>query len=236
MKFAILIHLIHWQHQDKEVILDEGLTFVNLQTHSVGRLYKKICKVDKIDEGEPYGYDTALILYDDTQEDHSFIPSASQYSLSTTFINLLTILSNGTLGQCRVIVSTDNFKTAGTTFMLYESQTEFLHELVAYHSKFNTVKVKRLKTIWENLKSMYSSNTKKPRIDNVLNFFYFSWNTLSLEQTGICLSIVLETLFSPHSNSELIHQIAYNVAKFKGKDKEEKKELFKFIKKYYSIM
>ncbi|PKQ46494.1 hypothetical protein CSW08_02905 [Confluentibacter flavum] len=66
-------------------------------------------------------------------------------------------------------------------------------------------------------------------------FFYFSWNTLSLELTGISISIVLETLFSPHSNSELTHQIAYNIASFTGKEKQEKTELYKYVKKYYSI-
>lgn len=48
MKFAILIHLLDWGHEDKEFILDEGLTFVNLNTHNVGKLYKKICKIDRV--------------------------------------------------------------------------------------------------------------------------------------------------------------------------------------------
>ena len=74
----------------------------------------------------------------------------------------------------------------------------------------------------------------KSEINKCQTFFYLSWNTLTLEQTGICLSIVLETLFSPHSNNELIHQISYNVAKFIGTTKQQKNDLYKYVKKYYS--
>lgn len=235
MKFAILIHLLDWGLEDNEFILDEGLTFVNLNAHPVGKLYKKICKVDRVDEGDPYGYDTALVLYDDTGEDHLFFPTASKYSLSTTFVNLLTIIYKGTLGQCRVIASKDNFKTLHGTYMLYESQTEFIDDLVVLHSKFDKQNIQLLKSIWENLKATYTKDIQNLRIDNALNFFYLSWNTLTLEQTGICLSIVLETLFSPHSNNELIHQISYNVAKFSGTNKQQMKDVYKYIKKYYSI-
>lgn len=234
MKFAILIHLLDWGHEEKEFILDEGLIFVNLNTHPVGELYKKICKVDGVDEGDPFGFDTALVLYDETGEDHSFFPTASKYSLSTTFINLLTIIYRGTLGHCRVIASKDDFKTSHVTYMLYESQTEFIDDLVVLHSKFDKQNIELLKSIWINLKATYIKNTQNSRINNALNFFYLSWNTLTLEQTGICLSIVLETLFSPHSNNELIHQISYNVAKFVGVTKQQKKDLYKYVKKYYS--
>ena len=223
MKFAILIHLLNWGHEDKEYTLDEGLTFVNLTFHSAGKLYEKICKDDKVDDGEPYGYNTALVLYDDKGEDHSFFPTASKYSLSTTFINLLTLIYKGTLGDCRVIISKDNFKTSLGTYMLYESQTEFIDELTVLHSQFDKQNIELLRSIWLNLKASYAKNIQNSRIDNALTFFYLSWNTLTLEQTGICLSIVLETLFSPHSNNELIHQISYNVAKFIGTTKQQKK-------------
>nr|WP_288836701.1 HEPN domain-containing protein [uncultured Flavobacterium sp.] len=234
MKFAILIHLLDWGHEEKEYILDKGLTFVRLKSHPVKRLYKKICKVDRVDEGDPYAYDTALVLFDDTEEDHSFLPTASKYSLSTTFLNLLTIIHKGTLGQCRVIASKDNFKTSHCTYMLYESPTEFMDDLVVFHSKFDKQNIQILKLIWENLKATYAKDIQNSRIENALSFFYLSWNTLTLEQTGICLSIVLETLFVPHSNNELIHQISYNVAKFSSSDKHERRDFYKYIKKYYS--
>lgn len=235
MKYAILIHLLDWGHEDKEFILDQGLTFVNLKIHPVGKLYKKICTVDNVDEGDPYGYDTALVLYDITGNDPSFLPSASKYSLSTTVLNLLTIIYKGTLGQCRVISSKDNFRTVNITYKLYESQTEYIEELVVFHSKFDKNNSRLLKSIWGNLKVTYTKGMRNSRINNALNFFYLSWHTLTLEQTGICLSIVLETLFSPHSNNELVHQISYNVAKYSGTNIQHKKDVYKYIKKQYSI-
>ncbi|NQY01305.1 MAG: hypothetical protein HRT70_09325 [Flavobacteriaceae bacterium] len=94
-----------------------------------------------------------------------------------------------------------------------------------------------MKKVWQNLRATWASHTytEKSRIDNILSFFYFSWHTLSLELRAISLSIVLETLFSPHSNSEITHQIAFNVANFAGNEKEDKKELYNRVKKYYSI-
>ena len=81
MKYAVLIDLL-WAHQKNEIILDQGLTFVNLKTHPAVNLYKKLCKRDKIDNSEPYDYDTAIILNDYTEEEPSFFPSESKYSLS----------------------------------------------------------------------------------------------------------------------------------------------------------
>ncbi len=235
MKSVILIHLLNWEYHENEYTLDKGISFVNPNTHTVGSLYEKICESNNIDNGEPYTFNTGLILYDDTDSDYSFVPSSSHYSLSTTFINLLTIIYKGTLGHCRVIVSKDDFKTSHVSYTLYDSLTEFTDDLTVYHSKFDNNSIEMLDKVWQNIKSTYTSNVKKSRIDNMMNFFYFSWHTLSLELTGISLSIVLETLFAPHSNSELIHQIAYNVANFSGNEKEEKKELYKYVKKYYSI-
>jgi len=243
MKFVILTYL-NWDYEENEYILDEGVSFVNLKTHPIGKLYKKICTIDNIDDGTPYFYSTGLILYDETDEDHSFLPSISHNSLSSIFINLLTIIYKGRLGyQSRVIMSKDNFKSSHLTYELYERSTMFIDELDELHAlqiKFDKNNIKLLNTIWNNLKSIYlskiySTNENKSRINNVLNFFYFSWNTLTLDLTGISLSIVLETLFSPHSNTELTHQISYNIANFMGNSKQDKINIYKSVKKYYSI-
>lgn len=237
MKFAILIHLLNWDNEDKEFIIDEGITFVNLKNHPIDKLYRKMQSKGKIDVDGQFEFDTAIILHDDSNSDPSFLPTESKYSLFQTFINLLTIIFKGTLGHCRVIISKNDFKTVIGTYELYERQGEFigLDKLVVYHSKFDKENLEHLKLIWFNLRSIWATDTQKSRIENALNFYYFSWNTLTLEQTGICLSIVLETLFSPHSNTELIHQIAFNISKFKGKDKNEKTKIYKYIKRYYAI-
>ncbi|HEX9151869.1 MAG TPA: hypothetical protein VF842_07280 [Flavobacterium sp.] len=148
---------------------------------------------------------------------------------------MLTIIKKGTLGDCRVISSTDDFKTVHGTYLLYQSQTEMIDSLAVFHSEFEEETEKTLRIIWNNLKEVWKSSNEKSRINNVLNFYYFSWHTLSLEQTGICISIVLETLFTPHSNSELVHQISFNAAKFLEQDNEERMKIYRYVKKYYNI-
>jgi hypothetical protein len=169
------------------------------------------------------------------ENDPSFSPSHSQYSISTLLLNILTILNGGVLGTSRVIASQDDFETSWGTYLLYENQTEFIYDLITYKGKFDEAIASQLKPIWENLKATWKKNESNPRINNVLDFFYFSWHTLTLQQTMICLSIVLETLFAPHSNTELVHQISFNVAKFLGKNELDRMEIYKYIKKYYSI-
>lgn len=70
---------------------------------------------------------------------------------------------------------------------------------------------------------------------NAFDFYYFSWNSITLYSTTINLSVVLETLFSPSSTNELSHQIAFNVAKFVYTDKKERIAGYQFVKKFYTI-
>ncbi|GAC1384174.1 MAG: hypothetical protein NVSMB45_12070 [Ginsengibacter sp.] len=240
MQTAILIHNISWAHSSNSVEISKGLTFININNHQVEKLYYHICEKDKIDESSPYDYHIALIIDHDIIENvsafphHSDFPSHSEYALSTSALNILTILKKGILGFCRVITSSDNFQTCNLTFRLYETATDYIDELTAEHGNFENETARNFRTIWNNLQ-LFPSGTRKSRIENALNFFYFSWQTLSLEQTGICLSIVLETLFTPNSNNELTHQISYNIANFFENKKSAKIERYRYIKKYYSI-
>ncbi|MDB5223457.1 MAG: hypothetical protein JWN83_2124 [Chitinophagaceae bacterium] len=233
MQTAILIHNISWGHSSDSVEFSNGLSFINLSNHPVEKLYHHICEKDGIDEASPYSYDLALIVNDEILGNKSFI-SHSEYALSTSVLNILTILKKGILGFCRVIHSDDNFQTCHMTFRLYTTETDYVDELTAEYGKFENETAQNFRTIWNNLK-LFTNSSRKSRIENALNFFYFSWQTLSLEQTGICLSIVLETLFTPNSNNELTHQIAYNIANFFENKRKSKIERYRYIKKYYSI-
>jgi len=92
-----------------------------------------------------------------------------------------------------------------------------------------------LQKICTNLKAKATSNVKQSRIDNALDYFYLAWNVHTLEQTAIGLSIVMETLFAPHSNVEISHQVSFNVAKFSAETKMARQEIYKMVKRYYSI-
>ncbi len=60
MKYAILFHLLQWECNQREFILDKGLTFIDLKAHPVGTLYKKICETENVDNGDPFGSNFSL--------------------------------------------------------------------------------------------------------------------------------------------------------------------------------
>lgn len=49
------------------------------------------------------------------------------------------------------------------------------------------------------------------------------------------LAVVLETLFSPASPTELSHRIAFHVCRFCGDNEAERVKLFKMVKKFYGL-
>ncbi len=56
---------------------------------------------------------------------------------------------------------------------------------------------------------------------------------LGIKAVGYCSA--LETLFSSGDNTELSHKLSERIAKFLGKDLEERKKLYKTVKKIYEI-
>jgi hypothetical protein len=138
LKFAVLIHLLDWQHNQPEFIIDNDISLISLEGHPVDGLYKRLCKETGLDESDPYIFNTALLLYDNNAEDISILPSGAPYSLSSTFLNLLTVIHGGTLGHCRVISSKDDFKTCWRTYELYEPLGEDIYNLQVDNSKVDT--------------------------------------------------------------------------------------------------
>jgi hypothetical protein len=234
LKHAILIHLLDWKYDKKEFIIDDDISFIDLDGHQVKTLYHSLCQDTGVDDGDPFIFGSALLL-DDNKDDHSIFPSASPGSISSTFLNLLTIIHGGTVGHCRIISSKDNFITSWGTYELYDALSEGVYDLQVTHKKLDQNILHLIQKICTNLKATAASNTKHARISNALSYFYLAWNVHTFEQTAIGLSIVMETLFSPHSNTELSHQVSYNIAKFTSKTKKARQETYKMVKKYYAI-
>ena len=93
-----------------------------------------------------------------------------------------------------------------------------------------------LRKAWKNLSDTISSNTKFDRLNNAIEFYTRAWQSLNEEQALINLCIVLETLFAPHSQSEISHQLALNISKFLYETKDEiqkRKATYKLVKEIY---
>jgi Apea-like HEPN len=232
LKYAVLIPHIPWEYEKTEFILDQNITIINLEESKVEGLYHNLCKETGLDDGDPYSYHSALLI-EDVENNYSISPSSKPWSLSSLFMNLLTILNSSTFDHCKVIASKDDFDSCWRTYELYDPLVDEMHELNNTHNPLNEQTLFLLKGIWNNLK--LANSKRNSRIDNALNFFFYSWHVHSIEQTAISLSIVLESLFSPDSNTELSHQIAFNIAKFSELEKEDRLKIYRLIKKYYSI-
>ncbi len=236
MKTAILIHLLGWDAKFDSFTIDNGITLVNLLSHPANDLYLKLCEDDGIDDGSPYNFRTAIILNDDvSKKDYSFFPTEDPYSISSILINLLTLFFKGTLGHSRIIFAKNNSETTWFSNEIYDLETNDNEALVIFHSKLNEENLNIIQTIWNNLKVIKAYNINKSRIENALNYYYFSWNIHGLEQTAVSLSIVLETLFAPDTNTELTHQISFSIAKFTGINKQQRINIYKLVKSYYKI-
>ncbi len=79
-----------------------------------------------------------------------------------------------------------------------------------------------------NQRGFYSSRVKR-----ALDFFFYSWRAFYIEHTCLNLAIAFETLFSPFTETEISHQIAYNVCRFYGVNAEQREEIYHLMKKFY---
>ena len=233
-KVAILVHLLDWQSSKKRLALGNGVYIYESQSLPVWQLYEKACKEDNLDHGEPYMYDTCILIYDWESVIYSGGFPRDPYSFVNQLVNILAIYYGTAIDMVRIFTSANDFKTYHTTEEVdyAGTQSEFL---VENKLSLTDQDFKAIKTIWKNVRELWNAQLSKSRVINAMTHFYYSWNVDYLEQTAIHISIVLEILFSPHSKDELTHQISFNVCQFMKTDKSDKLETYKKIKKYYWV-
>lgn len=232
-QYAIIIELLEWDCESPRLEIDSIVTFINIENHFAGILQNKLFEPNSFADDKFFS--TAILITDDAGYSKETFPSDETYSYSTELLTILTLIFKGSLGQCRVIISMDEFKTAYSSFTLYETSAWNYECLTSIDSKLNQKTFDLVNIVWQNLRQMPNYPKFHPRVINAFDFFYFSWNSIHLYQTALSISVVLETLFSPHSANELSHQIAFNVAKFYHKEKKDRIEAYSYVKKYYSV-
>lgn len=82
---------------------------------------------------------------------------------------------------------------------------------------------------WKTYDSLHSG-----RIRNALDFFFYAWRAYYLEHACLNLSIALESLFSPESSTEVSHQIAYFASRFWSREPNERENLYRLVKAFYT--
>ncbi|MBE2226595.1 MAG: hypothetical protein IAE93_04610 [Ignavibacteria bacterium] len=232
---ATLLHIHAWAHNEIVFRIDEELFLCNTRESNVWDLYEKMCKKHKIDEGDPFLYDTHIL---------SMIPdyrdSTNPNSIIGNICNLLSLIIELPIPASRTIISEDNFKTFFYTSedFIYGEQTELLLFVDAKKEKIylNETSLMELRRLYETNRLIKMSEDNFRRLNNALLYFFNSWCRVHfIEQTCVNLSICLESLFSPNSTNEIAHQISFNICHFIGCNPIEKEEIYKKVKRFYAM-
>jgi len=253
MKSAILIHCLDWKSDVVEFKLGGGVSLCRTEGSVVERLYHHICAIDNVDDGEPHSFGSHILLYDDAH-DCSFSYWGGPFSVISRCCNFIVICTSSPIGMCRLISSKDNFTTSLTaSSVIYDDppDAEFLRaypdffsmdadgRITTTNERFPVLDDSTLKMVaqcWNTYQDINSKNDiDNHRIINALSYFYFSWRSYYIEHVCLNLAIVLETLFSPSTNQELSHQIAFNVSRFCENTPERREMIYKKVKRFYAV-
>lgn len=196
----------------------------------VEALYYRLCRENGIDSGDPHSFDSH-VRFDGPQAKEA-LDAGDPYSLVDRACNLLTVQFRDPIAFCRVIRSYDAFDSAADTHIAwhYGSQTEFV---VGAQSTITDAAVENLRRMWAVVDGLWVEHKILNRIVNALTYFQYAWRASYMEQICLNLVIVLESLFAPHHQGELTHQVAFNTAHFAGRDPEERRAIYRYVKKLY---
>jgi hypothetical protein len=130
--------------------------------------------------------------------------------------------------------SADRFRTARYVRTIHTagSQTEWLQD-----TRFNVTEdvLPDLATAWRRADRLWRESKNGSRVINALTYFSYSWHSHYLEQVCLNLAIAIECLFSPHSQSETTHQLAFNCARFVSNEPAERERIFDSVRTLYRL-
>jgi hypothetical protein len=232
---AALYYGIGWNCPTHDITISDDVIIGNLKSSPLLETYERLCSENKVDEGEPFNYKVYALFTEKQKGEIYYAFGETTHTVVDQFANVLALKLGQPIPMCRLLWSNDNFKTiAGTERIYYASEivsNVFLDDWV----KLSEDKIADIKNIWRNVRTIYQKSTYEGRLVNALSYYYYTWRSDSLEQIVINLAIVLEIIFAPHSQTELSHQISFNVSRYMGKNKDERVDIYNTIKTFYGI-
>jgi|GEM_PF-2098929 len=252
MKSAVLVHLLGWCSERTSFELGGGVSLCRTDGSDVEKLYLHLCRTQNVDQGEPFHFPSHILLSEEAH-DELFPYWGGPFSVVSRVCNVITVCTSNPFGMCRLISSSDDFQTAWIPSSVIYEQNPDLEILRAYPDflkvsadsvmtmgehfpRLDDAALNGIKTCWSNqLKLLSSRETDNHRIDNALSYFFYSWRSYYVEHMCLNLAVVLESLFSPSSQQELSHQIAFNVSRFCGQTPEERAVTYKTTKRFYAV-
>lgn len=229
---AGLLHVIGWDLPFDTLELSPFIKVCRMENSIVAQMYETLCAEKGIDEGEPYWYDSFVLLEPDGDTDN--INSGDPYCLLDRVCNVIALVLARPIAMCRVVQSEDKFKTCLRTYEIFQYglQTDFLMKSQAY---IDAEKGAEIKAAWTAASSLWNEKKSASRVNSALTYFYYAWRSPYLDQCCLNLAVCLELLFTPHSQGEVSHQISFNVAHFLGRTPAEMKDVYRVIRNFYGI-
>jgi len=232
-----LIHLVRWNLESKEFELLNGVRLCKFQGSTVQKLHKQLIKKELIDEGQDYGYHTFIEIDNPIDRRHEGyqIGFFEQFDL---VCSLMGITFGGYIDLVDILdLSDKRNKVFHIIPLLFYTETRpqigWQVEKMPSNFEINPRMAKYLQNAWNSI----WKGVKKQRFNRLFNavrFYYLANTSIRDSETVLHLVIILETLFAPHSHSEITHQVSLNVSKFLQDNVEERKKLYKKLKDIYS--
>lgn len=250
MKTSIIIYSYGWKLEAQQFFINQDLYFEKFSTSPASLLYNELCNQLQIDDAEPRDIETHIVI-EEKLLDEVYPYWHTPNSIISEICNILAFCKINPLTSYRIITSKDNFKSKWlypleihSEYNLYEALTmdvgsvpqitETLSSINRiYNEDYNLSLdcLDKVKTCYCNLEKLYENK----RVKNAFDFFFNAWHSHQMEHICINLAIVLESLFSPNSNTELTHRISFNASHFLGNNFDEKEKIYSIIKNFYNI-
>lgn len=236
MQVCILLHVTSWDHDGSSFEIDQGIIAKKSVGTAVEKLYFKLCEEIGLDDGDPFSYRSHIeIDVPNMREEHlSSTAGSESHSVCSRLLNVASLVFCSPANHSRVIYSHDNFETADSWDNLYEIKEG--SEWISWTGRsLNKDSLEEIRSIYLADKSLRIDVNKNYRLINAMEYYFHSWNAENIHITCIFLAIILESLFSPSSNTELSHQVAFNTAKFIETDAAKRPETYRIVKELYSL-
>jgi hypothetical protein len=230
---AGLLHWTKWAADIDEVDIAPSIKLCRTEGSLVEKLYEALCIATGIDGGEPFEFGSYLLLKPEDIKP-ALLPLGDPYSLFDRLCNVVAIITSQPISLCRVIESSDGFRSCEDTHIVYQygGQTEFL---MNSDKPIDNDRVAEICKAWRISQKFWEMEKSRGRLVNAQTYFYYAWRSPYIEPICLNLAIVLEVLFAPHSQGEVSHQISFNVSRFVGTTKDEREQIYKKMKKFYNI-
>jgi hypothetical protein len=231
-----LLHLIDWKLESNFFNLSKGIRLCKFKGSKIQKLCKELVKKELIDDGEDLVYETYIEIDNgfDLKWHYPYIGFLEYIDLISSllgitfygYIDLTNILH---ISSQRDIV----FHTIPFPLIEMRPLINFLVEKQPLQFKIDPQIKSYLRDSWKHIWKGVKEG-KFNRLFNAVRLYYLASTSIRYSESILHLAIIWETLFAPHSHSEIVHQISMNLSRFLRTKKIKRKELYKILKNIYS--